>query len=163
METIANMGLYGRYYSVRDLRLVNSFNAELMGDIIQTLVTIHKMVPDAIKVNLYGESDPKTGKVFYPGVDITALIDRRDIETPADEFGTDRKQIVQFRFRENMLKTVNLYPENGDIIVFNARYHEVDNVIQEQFLGGVDDKSHSVLCDTHYSRLSKLSLFERQG
>ena len=157
------MGLKGRYFSERDLRVVNSFNSELMGDIIQTEVTIYKLVPSATALNIYGESDPQTGKVFYPGVEITALIDRRDIDTPADEFGTDRTQIVQFQFRENMLKLVNLYPEVGDIVSFNDRYHEIDNVIQEQFLGGVDDKSHSVLCDTHYSRLSKLSIFERQG
>lgn len=157
------MGTYGRYYSTRDLKFINSVNAELMGDIIQTLVIIHKMVPEAIQVNVYGESSPKTGKVFYPGVPMTALIDRRTIETPADEFGTDRKQIVQFRFRENMLKEVNLYPETGDIVVFNERYHEIDNIEQEQFLGGIDDKSHSIIVDTHYARLSKLSIFERQG
>lgn len=155
--------LYGRYYSQRDMKLIGSFNAELMGDIIQTLIVIHKFVPEAVKINLYGESDPKTGKVFYPGVAITALIARETIETPADEFGTDRKQIVKFAIREEMLKKVNLYPENGDIIVFNERYHEIDNVEQEQFLGGVEDKSWSIICDTHYSRLSKLSIFERQG
>jgi hypothetical protein len=157
------MGLYGRYFSSRDLKLINSVNAELMGDIIQTLIIIHKMVPNEIKVNMYGESDPNTGKVFYPGVPVTAFISRDEIQTPADEFGTDRKQIVKFSFRENMLKLVNLFPETGDIIVFNDRYHEIDNVNQEQFLGGVDDKSHSIICDTHYSRLSKLSIFERQG
>lgn len=157
------MGLYGRYYSERDMKFINSINSELMDDIIQTLVVIHKLFPEQVKVNLYGESDPGTGKVFYPGVPVTALIDRRDIETPTDEFGPDRKQIVQFRFREKMLKEVNLYPENGDIIVFNEKYHEIDNVIQEQFLGGVDDKSFSIVCDTHYARLSKLSIFERQG
>lgn len=134
-----------------------------MGDIIQTLVVIHKLVPTEIKINVYGESDPDTGKVFYPGVPITALIERQDIETPTDEFGTDRRQIVQFRFRENMLKEVNLFPETGDIIIFNERYHEIDNVMQEQFLGGVDSKSHAIICDTHYARLSKLSIFERQG
>lgn len=153
--------MYGRFYSPRDLRLINSVNAELMGEVIQTLVIIHKLVPDQIKVNIYGESDPRTGKVFYPGVPMTALIDRSEIETPTDEFGTDRRQIVQFRFREKMLKEVNLYPENGDIIIFNERYHEIDNVIQEMFLGGIDSKSHAIICDTHYARLSKLSIFNR--
>lgn len=157
------MGTLGRYYSPRDLRFINSINAELMGDIIQTLVVIHKLAPQATKVNLYGESSPETGKVYYPGVPMTAFISRETIETPADEFGTDRKQIVKFSFRENMLKAVNLFPENGDLIVFNERYHEIDNIEQEQFLGGVDDKSHSIICDTHYTRLSKISLFERQG
>ena len=157
------MGLHGRYYSTRDLKLINSINAELMGDIIQTLVIIHKLVPDATKLNVYGESDPKTGKVFFAGVPMTALVSRKDIETPADQFGTDRKQIVSFHFREAMLKEVNLFPENGVIVVFNERYHQVDNVVQEQLLGGIPEKSFSILCDTHYARMSSLSIFERQG
>ncbi len=61
-----------------------------------------------------------------------------------------------------MLKLVNLYPENGDIISFNSRYHEIDNVVQEQFRGGQADKSLSIICNTHYTRLTKLSIFERQ-
>jgi len=157
------MGTYGRYYSARDMRLLNSFAAELMGDIVQTLVIIHKLVPQDIAINMYGEANPETGKVFYPGVPMTAFIKRETIETPVDQFGTDRKQIVKFAMREEMLKMVNLYPENGDIIVFNERYHEIDNIAQEQFIGGVDDKSFSIVCDTHYARLSKLSIFERQG
>ncbi|HRT84645.1 MAG TPA: hypothetical protein P5523_08410 [Bacteroidales bacterium] len=157
------MGTLGRYYSPRDMKLIHSFNAELMGDIVQTLVVIHKLVPEQTLVNIYGESSPTTGKVFYPGVPITAFVKRETIDTPADEFGTDRKQVVKFAFREEMLKEVNLYPENGDIIVFNERYHEIDGVDQEQFPGGIPEKSLSIVCNTHYSRLSKLSLFERQG
>jgi hypothetical protein len=155
--------MLGRYFSERDMRFINSVNAELMGDIVQTLVVIHKMAPQEIKVNIYGESSPETGKVYYPGVPMTAFISRETIETPADEFGTDRRQIVKFSFREKMLKEVNLFPENGDIIVFNERYYSVDNVEQEQFLGGVDDKSFSIICDTHYARMSSLSIWERQG
>lgn len=157
------MGLLGRYYSTRDMKLLASFNAELMGDIVQTLVVIHKFVPDKIKLNVYGESTPEGGKMFYAGVPMTAFIKREIIETPTDEFGTDRRQIVTFAFREAMLKQVNLFPEVGDIVVFNERYHEIDGFRQEQFLGGVDDKSWSIVCETHYSRLSKLSIFERQG
>ena len=55
------MGLPGRYFSERDLLLVNSFNAELMGDIIQTEVTVYKLAPNETALNIYGESDPRTG------------------------------------------------------------------------------------------------------
>jgi hypothetical protein len=157
------MSLPGRFFSERDLRVINSFNGELMGDIIQTEVTIFKLSAAETIVNVYGESAPATGKQFYPGVEITALIDRADIDTSYDEFGPDRNQSVVFKMRENMLRLVNLYPEVGDILLFNARYHEIDNVVQEQFLGGVPDKSHSIIVNTHYSRLSKLNLVKRQG
>jgi hypothetical protein len=156
------MGLAGRFFGPRDLKMINSLNAELMGDVIQTQVLIFKRSAAETKTNLYGEADPKTGHVFFPGVEIMALIDRAEIGTDYDDFGPTRKQDVVFKFREKMLQLVNLYPEIGDIIQFNNRYHEINNVVQEQFLGGVSDKSHSIICNTIYSRLSKLSLVERQ-
>lgn len=156
------MGLAGRWFSERDLRLINHFNAELMGDVIQTEVTIYKVVANETKINVYGEADPSTGIVFYPGIEITALIQREDISTEYGEFGPDRKQDVVFKFRENMLKLINLFPEVGDMIWFNERYHEIDNVIQEQLLGGISDKSHSIIVNTHYSKLSKLNIVNRQ-
>jgi hypothetical protein len=156
------MGLAGRWFSERDLRLINSFNAELMGDVIQTEVIIYKIAANETNINVYGEADPATGIVFFPGVEITVLIQREDISTDYGEFGPDRKQDVVFKFRENMLRLVNLFPEVGDMISFNERYHEIDNVVQEQLLGGIADKSHSIICNTHYSKLSKLNIVNRQ-
>jgi hypothetical protein len=157
-----NMGLLGRFFSERDLKFIASVNGELMGDVIQTEVFIFKVCAAETPINIYGESDPQAGKMFYPGVECTCLIDRADIDTTYDQFGSDRNQAVVFKFREDNLKLVNLYPEVGDIIQFNNRYHEIDNVVQEQFLGGIPDKSFSIITNTHYSRLSKLSLVKRQ-
>jgi hypothetical protein len=157
------MGLLGRFFSPRDLRMQASIIGELMGDIIQTQCWIYKMAATETKTNIYGETSQDSGKFFYPGVEMTALIDRADIDTTFDEFGSDRNQTVVFKFREDNLKLVNIFPENGDIIKFNERYHEIDNVVQEQFLGGQAEKSLSIICNTHYSRLSKLSMVERQA
>jgi hypothetical protein len=133
-----------------------------MGDVIQSEVTIYKIAVNESKTNVYGESDQQTGITFYPGVEITALIDRADITTDVAEYGPNRKQDVVFKFRENTLKIVNLFPEVGDIISFNERYHEIDNVVVEQLIGGQPDKSHSIICNSHYSRLSKLNIVNRQ-
>lgn len=156
------MGLLGRFFSTRDMKMIASVNAELMGDVIQTQVFIYKICADQTVTNVYGESDSKSGKVYYPGVECTCLIDRADIDTTYDQFGSDRNQAVVYKFREDNLKLVNIYPEVGDIVEFNKRYHEIDNVVQEQFLGGVSDKSWSIIVNTHYSRLSKLDLVNRQ-
>lgn len=157
------MGLKGRYFSVRDINLINSFSGELMGDIIQTEVTIYKMVADVTTTNIYGESKASVGKTYYPGIEITALIDRAEIATNADDFGPDRKQNVVFKFREKMLKQINFFPQTGDLVLFNERYHEIDNVVQEQFLGGIDDKSFSIIVNTHYTRLSTVDIVIRQS
>ncbi len=156
------MEFKGRFFSERDSNLINSFNEEVMDDIIQTEVTIYKVAVNETKTNVYGETDPNTGISFYPGIILTSLIQRDDITTEYSEFGPDRKQDVVFKFRELALKDVNLFPEIGDIIFFNERYHEIDNVVQEQFLGGISDKSLSIICNTHYSKLSKLNLVVRQ-
>lgn len=154
--------LRGRFFSERDMKVQGSWNAELMGDIIQTTVIIYKMCAEATKTNIYGESDPATGKMFYPGIEMTALIDKADVDTPFDEFGPDRNQNVVFKFRERNMKLVNLYPEVGDIIRFNNQYFTCNNIVQQQFLGGIEDKSLSLIVHTNYTRLSSLNFVQRQ-
>ena len=139
------MPLFRRYYSQRDINLVNQFNAELMRDIIETLVVCFKICAAETRVNMYGEAAPTEGKSFFPGIELTALIDRADITTNDEGFGPDRDQSVVFKFRELSLKDANFYPEVGDFILFNDRYHEVNNVVQEQLLGGQANKSHSII------------------
>ena len=156
------MGLLGRFFSTRDIKFISSINAELNADIIQTEVFIFKICAGQTITNVYGESSPQSGKIFYPGVECTCHIDRADIDTTYDQFGPDRNQTVVFKFREDNLKLINLYPEVGDVIEFNHRYHEIDNVVQEQLLGGIPEKSFSIIVNTHYSRLSKLSFVNRQ-
>ena len=156
------MALLGRYYSQRDINLVNQFNAELMRGIIETLVVCFKICAAETRVNMYGEAAPTEGKSFFPGIELTSLIDRGDITTNDEGFGPDRDQSVVFKFRELSLKDANFYPEVGDFILFNDRYHEVNNVVQEQLLGGQANKSHSIICNTHYSRLSQINLVDRQ-
>jgi hypothetical protein len=155
------MGLLGRYFSDRDRNLVGQINAELMGDIVQNVVLLYKLVIENVTTNIYGEVSQETGKIYYPGVEMTAFIERADENTEGDNFGPDRSQDLVFRFREKMLQTVNFFPEIGDIILFNERYYEINNTIQNQFLAGVPEKSHSIICNGHYTRLSKINIYNR--
>lgn len=157
------MSLPGRYFSVRDISFINGINDELLGDIVQTEVTLFKLCADATKTNMYGESDPKSGKQYFPGIQLVSWVDRADITTEADDFGPERKQNVAFKFMEKDLQTVNFFPQTGDIVHFNDRYHEIDDVVQEQFLGGVPSKSFSIIVNTHYTSLSKIDLVERKS
>jgi len=73
------MALFGRYFSQRDINLVNQFNAELMRDIIETLVVLFKIAPNETNTNIYGEAVAAEGKSFYSGVELSSIIDRGDI------------------------------------------------------------------------------------
>ena len=153
----------GRYFSSRDRGFIHSINAELLGDVIQTVVTLYKIAPLETITNVYGETDQSNGKFYFPGIEMTSLIDRGDITTEGEGFGPDRKQNPVFNFREKMLMQVNFFPQVGDLILFNERYHEVDDVSQEQLLLGQPSKSLSIICKTHYTRLSKVNLTDRQA
>ncbi|HOS15593.1 MAG TPA: hypothetical protein PKX15_01000 [Bacteroidales bacterium] len=157
------MSLPGRYFSERDIGFINGINDELLGDVIQTEVLIYAVCPEQTRINIYGESSPSSGKVFYPPVEVICLVDRADITTDADDFGPERKQNVAFKFMEKDLQEVDLFPQTGDIIFFNDRYHEITDVVQEQFLGGIPDKSFSIIVNTHYTSISKVDLVERQS
>jgi hypothetical protein len=155
------MGLRGRYFSQRDLNLVNSLNAELMGDIVEVLIQVFKISPTETKTNIYGETSAETGKWYMPAIQISSLVERADMTAEYDDFGPSRNQDYIFKMREKMLKQVNFYPEIGDIVLFNDRYYEIDNVVQEQLLGGQPDKSHSIICNGHYTKITSLNVLER--
>ena len=155
------MGLRGRYFSQRDLNLVNSLNAELMGDIVEVLIQVFKISPTETKTNIYGETSAETGKWYMPAIQISSLVERADMTAEYDDFGPSRNQDYVFKMREKMLKQVNFYPEIGDIVFFNDRYYEIDNVVQEQLLGGQPDKSHSIICNGHYTKITSLNVLER--
>jgi|TARA_R110000868_G_scaffold8843_10_gene45118 hypothetical protein len=158
-----NNYLPGRYFSSRDMNFLGSINAELVGDIIECVIQLFKVAVSETRVNIYGEATSETGKAFYPAINMTALIQREDITGDDNQgFGPDRNQSVVYKFRERDCIVTGFFPEIGDVLLYNERFYEIDNVIQEQFLGGHPDKSWSFICNTHYSRLSKLNVVERQ-
>jgi len=157
------MGLKGRYFSQRDINLVNSLNRELMGDIVENLITIFKIAPNETKTNIYGETSAESGKWYLPGIQISSLTERPEMTAEYDDFGPSRNQNHVFKMREKMLQMLNFYPEIGDIIFWNDRYYEIDNVVQEQLLGGVSEKSHSIICNAHYTKITSLNVIQRNN
>ncbi len=156
-------GLFGRYFGVQDIAFINGINDELLGDVIQTVVMVFKVCPTATQINIYGESDPKGGKQYFTPVEFVCLVDRADMTTDADDFGPDRKQNVAFKFMEKDLQNSNLFPQTGDLVLFNEMFHEIDDVVQQQLLGGQPEKSFSLIVNTHYTTLSKVDIVERQS
>ena len=155
------MGLKGRYFSQRDMNLINSINAELMGDIIEDIIMVFKISPKDTATNVYGETAAATGKWYMPAIEISCLVDRPDSETNYDDFGPSRNQDQIFKMREKMLRQLNFYPQEGDMVFWNDRYFEIDNVVQNQLLGGQPDKSHSIICNSHYTKITSLNVIQR--
>jgi hypothetical protein len=144
----------GRYFSPRDMRLVDSLNKELLFNMIQTEVVIYRIVPELTDVNIYGEASSKSKKMYHRPQKTCCYADRGDLKTEPDDF-IDKKQNTVFKFLYSDLKELNIYLTEGDLIDFNSRLFQIDEVSgQEQLLGGQPLNSFSIICNSHYSRLS---------
>jgi hypothetical protein len=151
-----------RFTLDRDIRFFEGISAELVDAVIQTTVVLYKLVIGESKTNLYGESLNKT---YYKGVETTSIIERDDTGVTYEGFGSDANQNVKFRFNRFTLKDNNFYPEIGDIIYHNDAYFEIDNVTEDQLIGGRVEtgggEKFSIICSTFMSRRTTLQTEER--
>ena len=164
------MALFGRS---RDISLFHNVNSELLKDIIQTEVAYYKFALEQTTSNVYGES---VGKNYFEPLKIACLISRADQDWSSDDFGSDINQTIDFRFLKEELKSINLLPEVGDILLFRNNFYEIDTRIENQLILGRDPDyaistettdfgdSFSVLVKANISRVEKLSLIPlREG
>jgi len=164
------MALFG---GSRDINLFHTINSELLKDIIQTEVAYYKFALEQTTANVYGES---VGKNYFEPLKIACLIDRSDQDWSSDDFGSDINQTIDFRFLKEELKSINLLPEVGDILLFRNNFYEIDTRIENQLILGRDPDysistettdfgdSFSVLVKANISRVEKLSLIPlREG
>ena len=156
------MALFG---GERDAALFRKINKELITDIIDTEIYYYKLILDDTKRNLYGEGKDK---VFYNPVKIPTLVDRTNAEQIFDEFGSSYTRNVNFYFLRDILVEKNVYPEVGDVIVWNDEQHIVDVTFTNQFFAGKnpdtwdggDSQGYniSIICETHVTRKTQLKL-----
>ena len=105
---------------------------------------------------MYGETSG--GKVFKPGVQVSALIDADEQTTVTDEFGPDLAQTAIFSFVRQSLVDISYVVEIGDIIDWNSGYWEISSINEHQLVGGQTDYNHSVVCNTYLQRMSTLNI-----
>ena len=164
------MALFGKN---RDINLFHTINSELLRDIIQTEVAYYKFVLEQTVTNVYGEAPSKN---YYEPMKISCLIDKEDYNWSSDNFGSDVNQIINFSFLKYELKTLNLIPEIGDILLFRNNFYEVDSKNENQLILGKDPEyamatetskhgdSFSIIISAHLSRVEKLNLIPlREG
>lgn len=142
-----------RFALDRDINFFKSISRELVDAVIETTVVLYKLVIEDVKTNLYGES---LNKSYYQGLECTAVIEREDTGVSYEGFGPDSGQNVEFRFNRFTLEDKGFYPEIGDIIYHNDAYFEIDNVREDQLIGGRSDEKFSIICSTFMTRRSSI-------
>jgi hypothetical protein len=117
------------------------------------------MINDVVSVNIYGEA---TDKVHYRGISLHGLIKYPKTQATTDSgAGYDVNQnVVEFRFARKLLEDVNVYPDVGDIIAYNQNYYSIHNTNEVQLIANRPEYNHSIICETHLTRVSNLNLEE---
>lgn len=168
------MALYGQ---MRDISMFRFVNRELMHKIISQQIVFYKYNSTTTKVNMYGEASE--GRYFADPVLLFALIETTQFINPTSDFGADFKWDIEYRFLRDDLVDANVYPELGDIIMFQNGYWEIDNVSTAQFFVGKDPEypyldgagnnpyeedlgqfgyNVSVICKAHYTPSDKINI-----
>jgi hypothetical protein len=147
-----------RFALDRDISFFKSISRELVDAVIETTVVLYKLVIEDVKTNLYGES---LNKSYYQGLECTAVIERDDTSVSYEGFGPDSGQTVQFRFNRFTLEDKGFYPEIGDIVYHNDAYFEIDNVREDQLIGGQSGEKFSLIVSTFMTRRSTIQTEER--
>ena len=147
-----------RFNLDRDIRFFRDISRELVDSVVSTTVVLYKLIIDESGTNLYGESLRKT---YYQGVETTAMIEREDTSVTYEGFGSDQGQNVEFRFNRFTLEDKGFYPEIGDIVYHNDAYFEIDNVREDQLIGGQVDDKFSIIVSTFMTRRSSINTEER--
>ena len=142
-----------RFALSRDIKFFEGISRELVDVVIETAVVLYKLVIEDSKTNLYGESLNKT---YYQGVQTTAVIERESSTSDYEGFGPDKNQSVEFRFNRFTLEDTGFYPEVGDIIFHNDAYFEIDNIREDQLVGGQVENKFSIICSTFMTRRSTI-------
>lgn len=158
------MALFG---GSRDIHAFNTFNRELLEDIISQQIGYYKMKLNEAKTNVYGEA---TNKYYIGPVLLNCLIERGDFGVNRIDYTAEVNRISTFRFFKNHLIDANVFPEIGDIVMWNEHYFEVDNVNENQLIVGKDSdyayseglqnygNSLSIILETHYVSPDKLGI-----
>jgi hypothetical protein len=142
-----------RFALDRDIRFFEGISRELVDAVIETTVVLFKLAIEDISTNLYGESLNKT---YYQGTECSAVIERDDSSISYEGFGPDSGQNVEFRFNRFTLKDKDFYPEIGDIIMHNDAYFEINNVREDQLIGGQSGEKFSIIASTFMTRRSSI-------
>ena len=158
------MALFG---SQRDIATFKGVTREVVENIISQMVGYYKVVLSDTPVNIYGEA---LNKNYIGPVLVNCLIQRGDFEFSQTEFGPDNSRQVEFRFFKDHLIEVNVFPEVGDVVLYNELFFQIDSVNENQLILGKDNdysyqdglnnfgSSYSIILKGHYTSPDALGI-----
>lgn len=159
------------FTSLRDISMFKGITRELVEDVISQQIGYYKIMLAETTTNLYGEA---LNKQFIGPVLMYTMIERGDFEFGAMDMTVNVNRSATFRFFKDHLVAANVVPEVGDVIMYNEKYYEVDNLNENQLIGGKDNQyaysngldnfgsSYSIILTAHYTSPDKLGITQQR-
>lgn len=159
------------FTSLRDINMFKGITRELVEDVISQQIGYYKIMLANTTTNVYGES---LNKQFIGPVLMYTMIERGDFEFAPMDMTVNVNRPVTFRFFKDHLIDANVVPEVGDVIMYNEKYYEVNNLNENQLIGGKDNQyaystgldnfgsSYSIILTAHYTSPDKLGITQQR-
>jgi len=151
----------------RDAKFLASINAELLNSVVDTEIELYKLRIEHSNSNIYGETENKS---YYDSILLPCLITKEDKNSSQDDYGHTYKRTAQFAISRDILVTADIYPEVGDIILWDNEYYQLDNVDANQYFtgknpetwpnGGDHGYSVSIVVDAHATRQTPAGILD---
>ena len=163
------MALFG---SGRDASLIRHINNELITEFIDTEIEFYKLILEQTRENIYGESNTKT---YYNPIKIPCIVQKDEKTMISDDYGLDSTRTGIFAFSKDYLKDRTIVIEEGDILLWDNEYYEIDKTAGSQYWRGTNPATDlgrisqereefgfavSIVCEAHVTRRNKLNLVE---
>lgn len=164
------MPLFG---SKRDSLLIKHFNKEVLHKWVSIEIAYFKLSLNDTNITIYNESSNRT---YLNPVRLFSFVTKEEMTTNDVDTGIDITQPVTFTFLRDDLVDIDVVIEAGDIIKFDERYYEIDNVQSTQYWLGrnpqtlpIQTEGRSnyqfgyntiIKCSSHLTRISPLNLVE---
>jgi len=144
----------------RDLDLFNTIAHTLVETIIETPIQLYKLAVSSMgDDDLYGDM---LNKIYFAPVTLYALIAHDPEIAEYGEMGIDVNQNIVLNFQREILRAQNVYPEIGDIVLWNGQYYEIHNYNENTLAAGQQDQNwnYTIVCNAHMTRKSKIQIQE---
>lgn len=119
----------------RDSGFIKGINRELLHGVISTEIGVYKIDLEKTEINMYGESERK---VYHPPIRLFGLVRRERSQVDSDEYGMIKQKEISVGLMKDDLIKKELYLEVGDIIEYDTKFYEIDNIYNDNYWSGMN-------------------------
>lgn len=162
-----------RFGTGRDALFIKHISKEMINKVISVEIALYKLSLNDTEITIYNESSKK---IYFNPIRLFALVRKEDFTMNDEDTGLNTAQNVVFSFLRDDLKDNNVLPVEGDLIKFDGKFYEIDNINQIQYWFGrnpdtllltTEGRSNiefgyniAIKCSCHFTRQSQLNLVD---